>query len=33
MLELPDGSYSVPNVEGYFEYLIKKHEIMTNKFQ
>ena len=23
---LPDGSYSVSNIQGYFEYIIKKHE-------
>ena len=24
--ELPDGSYSVPNIQNYFEYILKKHE-------
>ena len=23
--ELPDGSYSVSNIQNYFEYIIKKH--------
>ena len=27
--ELPDGSYSVPDIQDYFEYIIKKHEILT----
>ena len=24
-LELPDGSYSVSDIQGYFEYILKKH--------
>ena len=24
-LELPDGSYSVSYIQGYFEYILKKH--------
>ena len=24
--ELPDGSYSVTDIQDYFEYIIKKHE-------
>ena len=24
--ELPDGSYSVSDIQGYFEYILKKHE-------
>ena len=24
-LELPDGSYSVPDIQDYFEYILKKH--------
>ena len=24
--ELPDGSYSVSNIQDYFEYILKKHE-------
>ena len=23
--ELPDGSYSVPDIQYYFEYILKKH--------
>ena len=23
--ELPDGSYSVPDIQDYFEYILKKH--------
>ena len=23
--ELPDGSYSVSNIQNYFEYILKKH--------
>ena len=26
--ELPDGSYSVSDIQDYFEYIIKKHENM-----
>ena len=29
-LELPDGSYSVPNIQDYFEYILKKHGENTN---
>ena len=28
--KLSDGSYSVTDIEGYFEYNIKKHETMTD---
>ena len=28
--ELPDGSYSVSDVPDYFEYIIKKHETVTD---
>ena len=28
--ELPDGSYSVPNIQDYFEYIIEKHETVTD---
>ena len=28
--EFPDGSYSLSNIQDYFEYFIKKHEILTN---
>ena len=24
-IELPGGSYSVPNIQDYFEHIIKKH--------
>ena len=27
---LPDGSYSVSNIEDYFEYIIKKHETIAD---
>ena len=29
--QLPDGSYSIPDIQGYFEYVLKKHETVTNK--
>ena len=29
--ELPDGSYSVSEIQGYFEYILKKHGENTNK--
>ena len=29
--ELPDGSYSVSNIQDYFEYILKKHEGSTDK--
>ena len=28
--ELPDGSYSVSDTQDYFEYIIKKHETVTD---
>ena len=28
-LELPDGSYSVSDIQGYIEFIIKKHETLT----
>ena len=28
--ELPDGSYSVSDIQDYFEYIIKKHEAVTD---
>ena len=31
--ELPDGSYSVSDFQDYFEFIIKKHETLTNNFQ
>ena len=27
--DLPDGSYSVANIQDYFEFIIKKHETLT----
>ena len=29
--ELLDGSFSIPDIQGYFEYIIKKHETLTDK--
>ena len=29
--ELPDGSYSVSDIQGYFEYIFKKHGENTDK--
>ena len=29
--ELPDGSYSVSNIQDYFEYILKKHGENTDK--
>ena len=28
--ELPDGSYCVSDIQDYFEYIIKKHETVTD---
>ena len=28
--ELPDGSYSVSDIEDYFDYILKRHETITN---
>ena len=28
--DLPDGSYSVSDIQYYFEYILKKHETVTN---
>ena len=28
--ELPDGSYSVLDIQDYFQYIIKKHETVTD---
>ena len=28
-LDLPDGSYSIANIQDYFEFIIKKHETFT----
>ena len=27
--DLPDGSYSIADIEDYFEFIIKKHETLT----
>ena len=27
--DLPDGSYSIEDIQDYFEFIIKKHEILT----
>ena len=27
--DLPDGSYSISNIQDYIEYIIKKHETLT----
>ena len=27
--DLPDGSYSIPEIQHYFEFIIKKHENLT----
>ena len=27
--DLPDGSYSIANIQDYFEFIIKKHETLT----
>ena len=29
--ELPDGSYSISNIQNYFEYILKNHEENTGK--
>ena len=29
-IELPDGSYSVSDIQDYFKYIIKKHKIVTD---
>ena len=28
--ELPDGSYPVWDIQGYFKYILKKHETVTD---
>ena len=28
--DLPDGSYNIPEIQDYFEYIIKKHETITD---
>ena len=27
--DLPDGSYSISDIQDYFEYIIKKHKALT----
>ena len=27
--DLPDGSYSIADIQGYFEFIIKKHDTLT----
>ena len=27
--DLPDGSYSIPDIQDYFEFIIKKHKTLT----
>ena len=27
--DLPDGSYSIDDIQNYFEFIIKKHETLT----
>ena len=29
--ELPDGSYSVSDIQDHFEYIIKSHKTVTDK--
>ena len=28
--DLPDGSYSIADIQDYFEFIIKKHEVLTD---
>ena len=28
--DLPDGSYSIDDIQSYFEFIIKKHETLTD---
>ena len=30
--DLPDGSYSISDIQDYFEFTIKKHETLAEKF-
>ena len=30
--DLPDGSYSIADIQDYFEFIIKKHETLTDNF-
>ena len=29
MIDLPDGSYSIDNIQDYFEFIIKKHKNLS----
>ena len=29
IFDLPDGSYSIPDIQDYFEFIIKKHDTLT----
>ena len=29
LFDLPDGSYSIEDIQDYFEFIIKKHETLT----
>ena len=29
--DLPDGSYSISDIQDYFEFIIKKHQALTEK--
>ena len=29
-MQLPDGSHSVSDTQGYFDYIIKKHEVVPD---
>ena len=31
--DLPDGSYSISDIQDYFEFIIKKHETLTDNYQ
>ena len=31
--DLPDGSYSIDDIQDYFEFIIKKHETLTDLFK
>ena len=30
IFDLPDGSYSFPDIQDYFEFIIKKHQTLTD---
>ena len=31
--DLPDSSYSISDIQDYFEFIIKKHETLTDNYQ